>query len=646
MPQSDEAPGRPVTRREFIARSAGAVAGAALLTPLAGCAAGPPTGDARSPSLQQDFIELPLRARPRAYWVWSNGNFDREQLTRELEDAKAKGLGGFDIFDIGPPDERNIIPAGLAFMSPEAIEGYAHAIREATRLDLEIGFITSSSWNAGGPWVTPQMASKTLYGTETPVRGPGPVDVALPYPDVPEPKFQRREEGADPWADEELYSKNVAVLAFPAREDPLIAELGDILDLTGQVEETAAGEAARLTWDVPEGEWTVLRIVCTNNRERLVLPSPNSDGYMIDHLSAEATEAHLQVIIDGLLGGLGSFEDTALQYLYLPSYEVRGLREWTPTFPGEFRQRRGYDVKPFLPALFDWTVVSLEVSERFDFDRRLTVSDLLVDNHYQTANDFCAEYGIDLHAESGGPGQPIHDFPAEALSALNAVDVPRGEFWVREAPDVDDHANVIKAVASAIHIYGEQVGEMESFTSFDHWEKGPFDLKPYADRVLAQGVNRFVFHTMPHNPPESGQPGWAYHAGTHVGPNRVWWPMAEPFIEYLSRSSYLLQEGQFVADVCFYYGHDAPKTIDEEPFDPNTESLGFGYGYDYVNTDVVLNHMSAQDGRIILPSGISYAALVLPEREDMPLEVLEKLEQLARAGATIVGPKPVRTPGL
>lgn len=646
MPQSDEAPGRQVTRRQFIARSAGAVAGAALLTPLAGCAAAPSAGDAPSPSLLQDFIEPPLRARPRAYWVWSNGSFDREQLTRELEDAKAKGLGGFDIFDIGPPDEENIIPAGPAFMGPEAIEGYAHAIREATRLELEIGFITSSSWNAGGPWVTPQQASKTLYGTETSVRGPGSVDIALPYPDVPEPKFQGREGGADPWADQDIYSEQIAVLAFPTRADRVIPGLTDIVDLTDRVEETAAGAAAQLTWTIPDGDWTVLRIVSTNNRERLVLPSPNSDGYMIDHLSAEATEAHLQVIIDGLLDGLGSFADTTLGYLYLPSYEVRGLREWTPTFPEEFRRRRGYELRPFLPALFDWTVVSPEVSERFDFDRRLTVSDLLIDNHYQTATDVCREQGLDLHAESGGPGQPIHDFPAEALSALNAVGVPRGEFWVREPPDVDDPANVIKAVGSAIHIYGEQVGEMESFTSFNHWEEGPFDLKPYADRVLAQGANRFVFHTYPHNPPEAGTPGWAYHAGTHVGLNRVWWPQAEPFIAYLSRSSALLQAGQFVADVCFYYGHDAPKTIDEEPFDPNTETLGVGYDYDYVNTDVVLNHMAVQDGRIVLTSGMSYAVLVLPDREDMPIEVLEKIEQLVEAGATVEGPKPVRTPGL
>lgn len=646
MPKSDHAEGRQVTRRQFIALSSGTIAGAALFHPVLGIIASSPPLARPSMSPLSAFGDPPLRARPRAYWVWSNGYFDRDQLTLELEDAKAKGLGGLDIFDIGVPDEGNIIPAGPAFMSTEAIEGYAHAIREATRLDLELGFITSSSWNAGGPWVTPQMASKTLYATETQVSGPGRVDVSLPYPEVPEPKFRGRGDGSDPWIDQEIYSKQVAVLALPAREERVIPELAEIIDLTDDVNETAAGAAAQLSWDAPDGGWTVLRIVSTNNRERMVLPSPNADGYMIDHLSAEATEAHLRVIIEGLLDGIGSFEESSLGYLYLPSYEVRGLREWTPTFAEEFRRRHGYEIRRFLPVLFDWIVVNAEISDRFHFDRRITTSDLLIENHYRTATKVCREHGLDLHAESGGPGQPIHDFPAEALSALNAVGIPRGEFWVRRPPDEDDHANVIKAVASAIHIYGEQVGEMEAFTSFDHWDKGPFELKPYADRVLAQGTNRFVFHTMPHNPPEAGKPGWAYHAGTHVGPNRVWWAKAEPFISYLARGSYLLQEGRYIADVCFYYGHDAPKTVDEEPFDPNTESLGFGYKYDYVNTDIVLNHMFVQEAEIVLASGMRYSVLVLPDREDMPLEVLEKVETLVQAGATVVGPKPVRTPGL
>lgn len=631
-----------LTRRQFIARGSGALAGFYLIS--TGCTTGNQTHESAISALTQGFENPPLRARPGAYWIWNDGYFDLEQMTRELEDLKEKGMSGLEFFDIGAHDSENIVPAGPAFMSPEALKGVAHGLQEARRLGLEMGLITSSSWNAGGPWVTPDIASKTLYHSETPAHGPGRVTIELPYPEVPEPKFKGREGGLTPWTADEVFSQEVAVLAVPANENRTITDLSDVIDLSDQLE-----SGGRLTWDVPAGEWVVLRIVCTNNRERVTLPSPHSDGYMIDHLSAEATESHFRHIIDRLIDALGSLDSVPLKYLYLPSYEVRGLTEWTPTFEQAFRDRHGYEIKPFLPVLFGWTIANPEISERFDHDRRMMVSDLLIENHYKRAAEICHEYGLELHAESGGPGRPFlpaHDFPAEALSALNAVDVPRGEFWVRNPLGEFDGANVIKAVASAIHIYGKKVAEMESFTCFDHWERGPFDLKPFADRVFCEGPNRIVFHTYPHNPPEAGKPGWAYHAGTHVGMNRVWWPKARPFIWYLSRTSYLLQEGLFVADLAFYYGHDAPLLIANKGHDTRTETLGAGYDYDYVNTDVILNRMSVRNGRIVLPDGMSYALLVLPDRKDMPVEVAEKLERLVTDGATIVGPRPIRTPGL
>lgn len=634
-------PSTPINRRQFIIRGSASISGI-LLVAGSGCTPGAPSEDQEPNALWSGFLDPPARARPGAYWVWTDGTYDLDQITRELEDLKQKGLSGLEIFDIAARDDHNIVPDGPAFMSEAAIQGYAHAIREATRLGLEMGFITSSSWNAGGPWVTPETGSKALYASETTVTGNGGIQtIALPYPEVPEPAFQGIEDGLRPWSDEEVYSEDVAVLAIPKNTGRVITAISDVIDLTDQVQADGA-----LTWNAPAGSWAVLRIVSTNNRERLRLPSPNSDGYMIDHLSAEATEAHFRHIIDGLRQALGSFEESALTYLYLPSYEVRGLTEWTPTFETEFARRRGYQIRPFLPILFGWTITNREVSERFDHDRRLTVSDLLIENHYAKAAEVCHAAGLKVHAEAGGPGPPLHDFPAEALRALSVLDVPRGEFWVRDAPGADDPANVIKAVASAAHIYGGQIAEMESFTGWNHWERVPFQLKPYADRVFCEGVNRFVFHTYPHNPPAAGTPGWAYFAGTHVGVSRAWWPMAAPFISYLARTSYLLQEGLFVADVCFFYGHDAPLFVPNKGHDENTSELDFGYDYDYINTEVLLERVGVEGGRIVLPDGLSYAILVLPDRDDMSLEVLEKIASLVEQGATVVGRRPTRTPGL
>jgi len=547
---------------------------------------------------------------------------------------KAKGLSGCEIFDCGTRDPKGIVPAGPAFLGPESVKAIVHATREATRLGLDLGLITSSSWNAGGPWVTPEFASKALYASQTVVSGPRRFSQELPYPEIPEPKFKGVSEGSE-WDD--LFSLDVAVLAFPNRGDKTIKDLSEIIGLTGDLD--ADG---RLSWEVPSGEWVILRCVCTNNRERLAIPSPNSDGFMIDHFDPRATEMHFGHIIGRLQPELGDFRETALKYLYLPSYEIRGKRDWTPRLTEEFRQRRGYDLRPFLPTLFGWTVQDREVAERFQHDWRMTVSDLLIENHYGKAAEICHRHGLELHAESGGPGPPVHDVPVEALRALGVLDVPRGEFWNKPG-DAYDPVTVLKAVGCAAHIYGKKLAEMESFTSWFHWTESPFDLKPLADNAFCEAANRFVFHTMPHRPPEAGWPGYAYHAGTHMGVTRAWWSKAKPFLDYLARGSYLLQQGLFVADVCYYYGHEAPNFVPNKRVDP---SRGFGYDYDYVNTGALLERMEVRGGKIVLPDGMSYELLVLPPREDMPLEALEKLERMVRAGAVVIGPKPLRSPGL
>jgi len=591
----------------------------------------------------EGFRQPPMSARPRAYWDWTNGYVNLPQLTRELEDIKDKGLSGFDIFDVGGKDPEKIIPTGPAFMSAESVEAAGYAIREASRLGLRMGFITSSSWNAGGSWVTPAAASKALYHCEIRITGPTQVDGVLPFPKVPAPKFgpdraPRRPDGLP------YYYKDVAVLAFPWNKEKTIKDTSTIINLTKQLDENG-----RLSWDVPEGEWVIMRFVCANNGERLAIPSPNSDGFMIDHFSAEATEMHFEYIIKKLEKELGQLDKTALKLMYLPSYEIRGTRDWTESIVEEFRKRRGYDMTPYLPVLFGWSVGSKETAARFDYDRLATVSDLIIENHYQKAAEICHKYGLELCAESGGPGPPLHDCPVEALRALGVLDIPRGEFWNQHT------TRVVKEVACASHIYGRKIVDMEALTSWRHWQDGPCEYKAVADRAMCEGTNLFTFHTSPHTPPEAGKPGWTYHAGTHMGMNRAWWPKVRPFMDYLSRCCYLLQQGLFVGDVCYYYGDQAPnfvanKYVEKPPdFTPQRlidPSLGYGYDYDVTNTDVLLNRMRVKNGRIILPDGMSYSLLALPNQEDMPLKVLTKLEKMVKAGATVAGPMPTRVPGL
>jgi hypothetical protein len=589
--------------------------------------------------LENGFICPPLDAKPRAYWVWVNGNVSYTQLTRDLEEIKDKGLGGFDIFDIGARDPQKIVPEGVAFFGPESLDAIGYAARECERLGLELGVITSSSWNAGGPWIPPELGTMGLFLSQTTVEGPGRFSEPLPVPTFPE-KAPKNESGLP------VFNKTIAVLAIPDNENRLIENKDSILNLTDQL---ASDE--KLEWNAPAGTWRILRFVCACTGERLVLPSPKSNGLIIDHFNADATEFHFQYLIDKLQQKLGDLENSALKIMYLPSYEVTSYDQltgliWTPKLQGEFKKRRGYDLDAYLPALFGWTLVNEDYTDRFRFDFNMTLSDLIIENHYQKAREICNRHGLVLCSEAGGPGQPLHNCPFEALRALGSLDIPRGEFWYKHQR-FDEEGNdilwLVKEIACASHIYGKTLVDGEAFTSWHHWQIGPFDLKPLADRAMAEGLNRFTFHTSPHSPPEAGKPGWVYHAGTHIGSNRVWWPKAKPFIDYLARSCFLLQQGRFVADVLYYYGDEAPNFVKPKRIDP---SLGYGYDYDVVNSEVILTRMDVKNGKIVLPDGMSYELLVLPERADMNPRVLQKLEALVKAGATVVGQRPTRAHGL
>jgi hypothetical protein len=208
---------------------------------------------------------------------------------------------------------------------------------------------------------------------------------------------------------------------------------------------------------------------------------------------------------------------------------------------------------------------------------------------------------------------------------------------------------LIKEVASASHIYGKKLVDAESFTTWRRWKDSPFDMKKVVDRAFCEGLNNITFHTFASTNPEDGLPGRTYHAGFDMNPGTTWWDKSRPFMDYLSRCSYLLQQGLFVGDVCFFYGDQAPNffpLFHSVPEKPRINGLGNGYDFDVINTDVILNRMSVKDGRLVLSDGMSYAIMLLPEQTHMPLSVLRKISELVKAGATVVGPRPTTIPGL
>lgn len=584
-----------------------------------------------------EFAEPPVNARPGSFWDWLNGAMTPEQITRDLEAMKKGGMRGGEIWDVSAmedPDGR--IPAGPAFLGPESTRLIVHAIREADRLGLEIGIIASSGWNAGGSWIPPEHAGKGLYQSASPVTGPQNFHAALPLPELPASCLK----GAD---GRPAYSREVAVLAVPNDKSKPLANVNQVIDLTKMID--ADG---KLRWEVPAGDWTILRYVSLNHGQLLVVPSPNSSGPMIDFFDPQATEFHLDHIFTTILKELGrkSFEGTSFKTLEFDSMELDGFTPWTEKMAAEFERRVGYSVIPFLPVLAGWKLADDAAEQQFLYDWRKLLSDLLIESHYVTGQKFVASYGVKLIAESGGPGPPIWGSnPVDGVKALGAVDIPRGEFWNRHR-----EIFLVKEIASAAHVYDKRLVDAESFTTWRRWVDGPMNHKILADRALCEGLNCFSFHTFSSSPPEEGLPGRAYHAGTDVNPSATWWPMVRGLMDYLARSSYMLRQGWFVADVCYYYGDQAPNFFPPlcvVPEKPLLEGLNPSHDYDVCSSEVILNRMRVENGRIVLPDGMSYAVLVLPEQNHIPTAVLDRIHHLVADGATVIGHmKPTRAPGM
>lgn len=392
-----------------------------------------------------------------------------------------------------------------------------------------------------------------------------------------------------------------------------------------------------LRWKVPAGRWTIMRFgySLTGAKNRPAVPA--GSGYEVDKLSREHTEAYIKEYMAPLADALGPLYGKTLQSVMLDSWEA-GMQNWTDNMLTEFKTRRGYDLTPFLPCLSGRVVGNSDVSDRVLWDFRRTLADMFAENHYGVLTEFLNKRGIKTYGEASGVSLEILE---DALLSKKYVDIPMGEFWYRALHPELMYYQDIRGAASASHIYDKKLVAAESFTggSFD----SPYALKKIGDYWLTQGVNRFVFHTSAHQPLDT-KPGNTM-VGTHINRNITWAEQAAPFMTYLSRNSYMLQQGKFVADLAYLLDEGAPSTMPIwgpglMPAPPE------GYDYDYINADVLLNRMSVSpDGKLTLPDGMSYSVLVLPNTDRMTLPVIKKIHELVKAGATVTGPRPERTPG-
>jgi hypothetical protein len=637
-------------------------------------------------TLEEVFQSPPAWAKPSGYWWWLNGRIDEEGITRDLEEFRAKGLGGVLLVCSssggygGDP-----VPEGpVAFLSPEWRKLFRFALDEAHRLGLEVGVNLCGGWAMGGPWITPENSGRWFLQSELTVTGPRKFSEVLPLPgpkdgyDSP-PQLNVKKVIGLPL--DQVDYRDTAVVAFrepgdgnrlsgdrkrelvpksnrldgdcfmPARLvmgqtlTPWTTQPGDVTIAPAEVVDLTAKLSAdgRLEWDVPEGTWTIVRTGHRMTGIQVSLPMPGSEGLEVDWFSTEAVDQHWNHLGRILLEEAGPHVGRTLRYFLTDSFEA-GYPNWTARMLAAFRTYRGYDATPYLPVFRGRLVGSAEMSDRFLHDYRKTVADCMADRNYGYFAELAQRHGMVIACEAGGPSWS-GTLCMDALTNLGRCAMPQGEFWQSWHFVTNNQNQVGKQTASAAHTYGRPTASAEAFTSIGpQWEESPASLKPTADRAFCEGINRLVFHTLTATRPQDGLPGYEYGAGTHFNPNVTWWQQAAgPWLSYVGRCQALLQSGVFVADVLYYNGDWAPNLVEPKHTDP---SLGKGYDYDVCNAEVLLTRLSVKDGRLVLPEEISYRLLVLPDTTRMPVEVARKIRDLVAAGATVVGPKPQSDPGL
>ena len=561
-------------------------------------------GAERASELEQGFVHPPDSARPWVYWFWLNGNITREGITADLEAMKRVGIGGVLIMEVDQG-----APVGpVAFMSPQWRELFKHVVAEAQRLGLEVNMNDDAGWNgSGGPWIKPEAVhaegrlerddrrrAEAIRGHAPAAARPSPAiyrDIAvLAFPTPGEFRIDNIQGQGAPTS-----AGGVVPAAETKLPPEMVIDRDRIVDLTAQMDKDG-----RLAWDVPAGKWTVLRIghTSTGVDERAVAGERARPGVRQAEQGGDrgAVRRH-----DGakLIADVGPAAGKTLVATHIDSWE-NGSQNWTARMREEFQKRRGYDLLPFLPVLTGRVVDSLEVSERFLWDLRQTVSDLVVENYAGHMEKLAQQHGLRLSIEAYGG-------PCDDMTYAGRADEPMCEFWIGGGALRDLQGDGLGR-AHLRQADPRARNRSRPTTRSAGCSTRP-RIKALGDRAFCEGVNRFVFHRYAMQPWLNYKPGMTMGPwGLHYERTETWWEQSRPWHEYLARCQLPAAAGA----VRRRHLLSAARRPRRRASPGHRRS---GYDYDDCTAEVVLTRMSVKDGRIVLPDGMSYRLLVLPRRD-------------------------------
>jgi hypothetical protein len=415
-----------------------------------------------------------------------------------------------------------------------------------------------------------------------------------------------------------------------------------IIDLTGKMSHDGT-----LDWTPPAGKWIVMRLGYSLLGITNHPATAEATGLEVDKLDGVAVKAYFEKYLDSYKETVGPelMGKNGISFVINDSWEA-GSQNWTSRMIEQFRRLRGYDPTPWLPVLTGRIVDSPAASDRFLWDLRKTIGDLIATEHYQTLEDVLHQRNMTHYGESH---EAWRAFVGDGMEVKKMNEVPMSAMWTQR-PGINNEQFSFNAddreSASVAHIYGQNIAAAESMTAGTAaWAWSPQTLKPTADQELLNGINRFVIHESAHQPLVGKAPGLTLGPyGQWFNRNETWAEQAKPWLDYLSRSSFLLQQGRFSADAVYFYGEDTNLTA---LYGDKRADVPDGYGYDFINADALIHELKVSGGELTTSAGMRYRVLYLdPNSQHMSLPVLKAIHALVAEGAIVAGPKPVGDPSL
>lgn len=418
---------------------------------------------------------------------------------------------------------------------------------------------------------------------------------------------------------------------WPTAAEPNDAKLvqpSEVVDLTDKLQADGT-----LKWAAPEGKWIVLRTGMNPTGTTNSPAAPYVTGYEVDKMSSKHTAAHFDAFLGEILRRIPAEDRKSFRVIVEDSYETGG-QNWTDDLIEKFQTRYGYDPTPFLPVMYGQVVGSQDQSERFLWDLRRMIADLVAYEYVGGLREVGHENGLITWLECYGHW----GFPSEFLMYGGQSDEVAGEFW--SAGDLGNIEN--RAASSCAHIYGKQKVWAESCTSGGpNFTRYPYEMKQRTDRFFTEGINATLLHLFIQQPDDVKFPGVSAWYGNDFQRKNTWWEDMDLFTDYLRRCNYMLQQGRYIADVAYFIGEDAPKMTGE-----CNPALPRGYSFDYINAEILKTQACVENGILKLNGGMQYRVLVLPKQQTMRPEILEKIAEFAAQGLAVVGPKPVASPSM